>query len=84
MGWLTTYVSRTYYNIHSMALKRNTQINLASIFGSSRSKNIKRNNANAVTEEEFKAGFQYLSGLSGEEYHKSLSDCISDGLRSPF
>jgi hypothetical protein len=32
-----------------------------------------------VTEEEFKAGFQYLSELSEQEYHKSLSDCITEG-----
>jgi hypothetical protein len=32
-----------------------------------------------VTEEEFKAGFQYLSELSEQEYHKSLSDCITKG-----
>src|SRR5258708_2629486 len=30
-----------------------------------------------MTEEEFKAGFQYLSELSEQEYHKSLSDCVT-------
>lgn len=32
-----------------------------------------------MTEEEFKAGFQYLSDLSEQEDHKSLSDCITKG-----
>jgi hypothetical protein len=34
-----------------------------------------------MTEEEFKAGFQYLSDLSEQEYRKSLSDCITKGPR---
>ena len=38
-----------------------------------------------MTEEEFKAGFQYISELSEQEYHKSLSDCISKPYAgSPF
>jgi hypothetical protein len=41
----------------------------------------RKDNKNAVTEEEFKAGFQYLSELSEQEYHKSFSDCIRG---SPF
>jgi hypothetical protein len=45
----------------------------------------RKDNENAVTEEEFKAGFQYLSELSEQEYHKSLSDCISEAYSgSPF
>lgn len=32
-----------------------------------------------MKEEEFKAGFQHLSELSEQEYHKSLSDCITKG-----